>query len=419
MPTIESDTSGAACPTAMQSQQPSPQQVFNPVLSYDPHQLSGLPAAELVAIILKQQETLNALQNQGVTPAEVLAPPLAPPKSPYLLLRTEDGNCYFTLTDSSCWTIGRGDDNSIPLPDRWMSRNHAMIQAMAPNEFYLIDLGSRNGTFLNSRRVNVPVSLRHGDHITFGQTELEFFAQAPVSQPHEDSATLGLNLDHPPEKHEGSATVLLHVRRLLSVLVVDIRGFTVLARQLDEALLSEVMGTWFHQAGNIIRQYGSWVDKYIGDAVMAVWIHSSTEVSVQDMQRVLLALHDLHQMTSRLHLDYGLDKPIRVGAGLNTGYAMVGNTGSGDRPDYTALGDTVNAAFRLESATKELAVDVALGATTYGYLAGRDGDPKAISFRLQLANLKGYEAPVPIYTGTFGDLQQFLAMRIKRDDTLY
>lgn len=419
MPTIENKTSGAACPTAMESQQPSPQQYFHPVPTYDLHQLSGLSSPELVAIILKQQETLNALQNQEAVPVTALEPPVSAPKSPYLLLRTEDGNCYFTLTDSTCWTIGRGDDNSIPLPDRWMSRNHAMIQAMAPNEFYLIDLGSRNGTFLNSRRVNVPVSLRHGDHITFGQTELEFFAQAPASQCREDSATLSLSPDQAPDKPEGSATVLLYVRRLLSVLVVDIRSFTVLARQLDEALLSEVMGTWFHQAGNIIRQYGSWVDKYIGDAVMAVWIHSSTEVSAQDMRRVLLALNDLHQMTSRLHLDYGLDKPIRVGAGLNTGYAMVGNTGSGDRPDYTALGDTVNAAFRLESVTKELTVDVALGATTYGYLSGRDGDLKVIPFRLQLANLKGYEAPVPIYTGTFGDLQQFLAMRIKRDDTLY
>lgn len=403
----------------MQSQQPPPPPSARSSSTYDPKQLSGLSAAELVAIILKQQEQLQTLQHQETPPSEVLALPPSAPKSPYLLLRTEDGNCYFSLNDSSCWTIGRGDDNSIPLPDRWMSRNHAMIQAMAPNEFYLIDLGSRNGTFVNSRRVNVPVSLRHGDIITFGQTELEFFAQAPASPTREDSATLGLTSDSTPEQHEGSATVLLHVRRLLSVLVVDIRGFTVLARQLDEALLSEVMGTWFHQAGMIIRQYGSWVDKYIGDAVMAVWIHSSSEISERDMQRVLLALHDLYQMTSRLHLDYGLDKPIRVGAGLNTGYAMVGNTGSGDRPDYTALGDTVNAAFRLESVTKELAVDVALGATTYGYLSSRGGEPKAIPFRLQLANLKGYEAPVPIYTGTFGDLQQFLAMRIKRDDTLY
>jgi adenylate cyclase len=340
------------------------------------------------------------------------------------LLRTEEGSFYFPLTDGTCWTIGRSDDNSIPLSDRWMSRNHAMIQAMAPNEYYLIDLGSRNGTFLNGRRVNVPVSLRYGDHITFGQTDLEFFAQAPLNSPREDSSTLSLSPDpnsspNHNEKHEGSATVLLHVRRLLSVLVVDIRGFTVLARQLDEALLSEVMGTWFHQAGNIIRQYGSWVDKYIGDAVMAVWIHSSTEVSAREMQRVLIALQDLQQMTSRLHSTYGLDQPIQIGAGVNTGYAMVGNTGSGDRPDYTALGDTVNAAFRLESVTKELAVDVALGATTYGYLSARGNDSHTLPFRLQLANLKGYDAPVPIYTGTFADLQQFLAMKIKRDDTLY
>ncbi len=390
-------------------------------VTYDPSRLASLPTSQLVEIILRQQTLIQALQQSQATPfEEAVPPPLLPPKSPYLLLRTEEGNCYFTLSEGSCWTVGRSDDNSIPLADRWMSRNHAMIQAMAPNEFYLIDLGSRNGTFINGRRVNIPVSLRHGDHVTFGQTELEFFAQPTQLKLRDDSSTLGLNLDAPPpENTEGSATALLHVRRLLSVLVVDIRGFTVMARQLDEALLSEVMGTWFHQAGNIIRQYGSWVDKYIGDAVMAVWIHRSNEVSPREMQRVLMALNDLYHMTSHLHVEYGLAQPLRVGAGINTGYAMVGNAGSGDRPDYTALGDTVNAAFRLESVTKELKIDVALGATTFGYLAARDSDGQVMPFRMQLANLKGYEAPMPIYTGTFADLQDFLAMKIKRDDTLY
>ncbi len=392
-----------------------------PEALYDPTRLASLPTSQLVEIILHQQNLIRSLE-QAQAPKFAPPPPqpVLPPKSPYLLLRTEAGNCYFTLNEGTCWTVGRSDDNSIPLADRWMSRNHAIIQAMAPNEFYLIDLGSRNGTFVNGRRVNVPVSLRHGDHVTFGQTELEFFAQPTQLKLRDDSATLGLNLDGVPlDKLEGSATALLHVRRLLTVLVVDIRGFTIMARQLDEALLSEVMGTWFHQAGNIIRQYGSWVDKYIGDAVMAVWIHSSNEVSPREMQRVLMALHDLHHMTSHLHREYGLEKPLRVGAGLNTGYAMVGNAGSGDRPDYTALGDTVNAAFRLETVTKELRVDVALGATTFGYLSARASETQLLPFRMQLATLKGYEAPVPIYTGTFADLHDFLAMKINRDDTLY
>ena len=57
--------------------------------------------------------------------------------------------------------------------------------------------------------------------------------------------------------------------RLISVLVADIRDFTVLTRQTDEKVLSEAIGTWFKRAGEIISEHGSWVDKYIGDAVMA------------------------------------------------------------------------------------------------------------------------------------------------------
>jgi adenylate cyclase len=111
-------------------------------------------------------------------------------------------------------------------------------------------------------------------------------------------------------------------------------------------------------------------------------------------------------MTSQLHEAYPLPAPIRIGAGLNTGYAMVGNTGTGDRPDYTALGDTVNAAFRLESSTKQLGMDIALGETTYRYLveAGVDSElfiPKTV-------HLKGYDLPTQTYAGLFADLDLFL-----------
>ncbi|HEY9647603.1 MAG TPA: adenylate/guanylate cyclase domain-containing protein, partial [Chroococcidiopsis sp.] len=263
---------------------------------------------------------------------------------PHLILRTESGNRYLSLTSSNCWTVGRGEDNNFVLPDRWISRNHAMLQRMETGEFYLIDLGSRNGSFVNGRRVSVPVTLHNGDRLTFGQTELEFYCPPPEHMT--DPSSIG------GDSQEFTATATLHVRRLISVLVVDIRDFTVMTRQLDEKILSEAIGTWFRRAGDIIREYGSWVDKYIGDAIMAVWIHGPQGVSHDEMVRISQALNSLHKMTSQLHEQYPLPFPVRVGAGLNTGYAMVGNTGTGDRPDYTALGDTVNAAFRLESSTK-------------------------------------------------------------------
>lgn len=181
-----------------------------------------------------------------------------------------------------------------------------MLQRMETGEFYLIDLGSRNGSFVNGRRVSVPVTLQNGDRLTFGQTELEFYA--PDVIPSIEAGGIS-------DSQEFTATATLHVRRLISVLVVDIRNFTVMTRQIDEKVLSEVIGTWFRCAGDIIREYGSWVDKYIGDAVMAVWIHGAQGVSHEEMIRIAHALDSLHKMTSKLHERYPLPFPLRIGAG--------------------------------------------------------------------------------------------------------
>ncbi len=319
-----------------------------------------------------------------------------PKSGPYLALKNQSGPHFLSLVGLHCWTVGRSDDNNLVLPDRWISRNHAMLQGMEDGSFYLIDLGSRNGTFINGRRVSVPVILQDRDVIVFGQTEITFFH--PKAKPQVVSGSEGGS--------ESTATAMLHVRRLISVMVVDIRNFTGMARQLDEKILSEVIGTWFRRAGEIITQYGSGVDKYIGDAVMAVWVHGSEGASHSDMIHILQAISTLNAMTSCLHEQFPLPFPLRIGAGLNTGHAMVGNTGSANRPDYTALGDTVNAAFRLESATKALGLDLAMGETTYVYLQAM-GACEA-NFQRHTVHLKGYDDPITTYGSTFASLNQFL-----------
>ena len=316
---------------------------------------------------------------------------------PHLLLHSELGSRRLPLTGNNCWTIGRSEDNNFVISDRWISRNHAMLQWMETGEYYLIDLGSRNGTFVNGRRVSIPVTLQNGDHLTFGQTELEFFC--PIHRS-DDDTTSGL------DEKQFTATATLHVRRLISVLVIDIRDFTVLTRQLDEKILSEVIGTWFRQAGEIIREYGSWVDKYIGDALMAVWTHGAQGVDRDEILRICQAVNALQKMTSSLYEQYPLPFPIRIGAGVNTGFAMVGNTGSGDRPDYTALGDTVNAAFRLESATKQIGLDIALGETTHQYLSSHL--PDVNFFSQHSVELKGYDSATVTHACTYADLDRFL-----------
>jgi adenylate cyclase len=320
--------------------------------------------------------------------------------TPHLILRTDSGTRRFPLVGSNCWTLGRSEDNNFVLSDRWISRNHAMLQSMETGEFYLIDLGSRNGSFVNGRRVSIPVKLQNCDRLTFGQTELEFYC--PVHHP--THPTLGI------DAKEFTATATLHVRQLISVMVIDIRDFTGLTRRLDEKLLSEVIGTWFRCAGDIIREYDSWVDKYIGDAVMAIWIHGADGVPPAEMIKIFQAVNALHKMTSDLYNQFPLPFPLRIGAGINTGYAMVGNTGSGDRPDYTALGDTVNAAFRLESSTKQIGLDVALGETTFEYLNSLATD--AHFFKQHIVDLKGYDVPTLTHACSFTDLDEFLKVKV-------
>ncbi|HAC91328.1 MAG TPA: adenylate/guanylate cyclase domain-containing protein [Planctomycetaceae bacterium] len=311
------------------------------------------------------------------------------------------------LTGRVNWNIGRNDDCAVFIKERWISRNHAMIQRTENSEYYLIDLGSRNGTFVNGRRVTIPVMLHNGDMIGFGQTAsapnqtlLEFTCPQSPQRNKLDLAVYSGDVDQ-------SATIELSEQRLISVLVMDIRNFTKLTREMDEGLLSKMIGSWFRDAGSIIQKHGSKVDKYIGDAVMAVWIHPTNLPEGRDIVHICLALRELWQMTQVLQTRFTVPFPLRVGVGVNTGYAVVGNKGTSDRPDYTPLGDTVNAAFRLESCTKEIHQDIALGEVTHQWFQTIFTET-ASPFQQHEVALKGYEQPTQTNACSFEILDEFL-----------
>jgi adenylate cyclase len=320
---------------------------------------------------------------------------------PYLVVHTSKGTGCLELTDKNYWTIGRGRDNVLVVPDNCISRNHAILQLTENGLFYLIDLGSRNGTFINGRRVSIPIILRDGDTITFGKTQLEFHVpNSSAKQGKSDSQKKTLIGDRDTQ------TSAMLERRLMSVMVIDIRNYTVLARQIGEKRLSEMIGYWFRESGQIIRDSGSWIDKYIGDAVMAVWLHNRSEISSKELFSIFWAVYQISQLTNTLTQQYDLPFKLTAGAGINTGYAMIGNTGSDDNPDFTAIGDTVNTAFRLESATKEVGVDLAVGETTYEHLN------KLISqedfFQEYSVQLRGYEKPITMFGINFSNFNELI-----------
>ncbi len=95
---------------------------------------------------------------------------------PKLFISSRSGRYLLLLVGRTSWSLGRAPESTICLPDRRVSREHAMILQLARSrDFFLVDLGSRNGSFLNQQRVKVPSLLRNGDVIRIGKTELEFF----------------------------------------------------------------------------------------------------------------------------------------------------------------------------------------------------------------------------------------------------
>ncbi len=274
------------------------------------------------------------------------------------------------------------------LDSRSVSRLHALIQRRDAGDYSLVDLGSRNGSFVNGRRVSLPVVLNDEDRLVFGDQQLVF---RNLCEPSTASAPSLLDTRNAP-------TTSLHTHTLTTIVVVDIRDFTRLARTVSEALLSQTVGTWFLRVGQVAHRLGSWAQKYIGDAVMAVWVHDNPSILRWDLMRALRAVGEINAVTSEISRTLPLPGPLRIGAGINTGPAIVGGA------DYTALGDTVNAAFRLEAATKDLGLGVAVGERTFQELKLAELCP----FVRREVELKGYEGPSTAWATSFEELQAFL-----------
>ena len=237
-----------------------------------------------------------------------------PLPAPFLKFEDGDGR-EIQLNCGNVWKIGRTEQNTVMLPDDMVSRNHAIIQQMDGGEFFLIDMGSRNGSFVNGRRVSAPVALRDGDRLSFGEARLCFCNPAEVAA---TRAAASIS----PEAAARGETVALFKQDTVSVLVVDIRGFTVLAQKIDADLLSRLVSTWFADADRIIHDHGGMAPKHIGDAVMAVWAHGVPGNEPLDILRILRAVAEIARMTGRLHetLQSGGTGANRRGSEYGTGY---------------------------------------------------------------------------------------------------
>jgi adenylate cyclase len=199
----------------------------------------------------------------------------------------------------------------------------------------------------------------------------------------------------PPEivtvlNHQSKQQALEGESRYLTVFFCDLRNFTGMSEQLDPREVVRLLNEYFTTMTTILYKYGATIDKYIGDSVMAFW---GAPVPQDDhYKRAVLASFEMHkqmQSLSALFLARGLPAPT-IGIGINSGLMNVGNMGSRYRLAYTVIGDAVNLAFRLQSATRQYNVDTIVGENTaklYPDMVFRELDTVAVKGKTQTTHI--------------------------------
>jgi len=181
-------------------------------------------------------------------------------------------------------------------------------------------------------------------------------------------------------------------KRNISVLFSDIRGFTTLSEGLTPEELVSLLNRYLSPMTSIVMEERGTLDKFIGDAVMA-FFNAPLEVpdhAAKACQSALRMLHELKKLNVLLKAD-GLPE-ITIGIGIHTGEAVVGNMGADIRFDYTAIGDSVNLASRLEGLTKQYGVSIIVSEETC-----RQAGKGFSSREIDLVQVKGKTKPVAVY----------------------
>ena len=175
-------------------------------------------------------------------------------------------------------------------------------------------------------------------------------------------------------------------RRRCTFLFTDVRGFTNLSEKLEPEQVTDIMNKVLTVQVECIQAHGGMVDKFIGDACMAIF-NAPLDLDEHEKRAVACA-RDMRTAIRMLQKE--LPEPIAIGIGLNTGDAIIGNMGSDSRFDYSAIGDAVNVAARLESATKDAGVDILIGEST----AEKETDLTYVG----TISVKGKEEQLKVYT---------------------
>jgi len=193
-------------------------------------------------------------------------------------------------------------------------------------------------------------------------------------------------------------------KRDMSVLFCDVRGFTSISELFDAEGLTDLINKLLTPLTNVILANKGTVDKYMGDAIMAFW---NAPLDDPDHARnacvsALGMIAEMDPLNARLEAEAKAEGrkhiPLKVGLGINTGDAVVGNMGTAQRMDYSVLGDTINTGSRLEGQSKTYGVNVVLGPNTWARV------PDFATIELDIIQVKGKKIGLHVYA-LMGDPQ--------------
>ena len=184
-------------------------------------------------------------------------------------------------------------------------------------------------------------------------------------------------------------------RRVATIFFSDIRSFTAISENMSPEDVVEFLNAYMTRMVDCIEATHGVVDKFIGDAIMAVWGCPMSQGSpMRDADFAIRATLMMRRSLMEFNKDRGTpDKPIlRIGCGINTGNVLAGQIGSSKRMEYTVIGDAVNTASRIEALNKPFGTDILISENTYKLLKER-----IIVEPMQPIKVKGKVAPLQIY----------------------
>jgi PAS domain S-box-containing protein len=178
-------------------------------------------------------------------------------------------------------------------------------------------------------------------------------------------------------------------KQVVTILFADLSGFTTYGEKHDPELVFSVLNSYLSLAAQVILEQEGTLDKFMGDAVLAIW--NSPDLQEDHALRAVRAAHEIIRRTAMAHAHFeNPDQRMSFRIGITTGPAIIGNVGTDELFNYTAIGDTVNLAERLQKSAG--AGQILIEKTTYDIVAGR-----VIAEPLELITVKGRVQPVEVY----------------------